>query len=203
MHAVTPQPARFIFGKLLTRIPGTRVGLLSGLLVLMLLGSGCSVKPVTDGMHAILPDLGTRTTVWGNDPRAIQLTATWLKKRDLELIDSALLHGKTTNHLFYHKHSFEDEQAVLQQAQAQNIPLVVFVERTGDIRAPFISVKGVDSITARILWSGNARYPKFVNSPLSHLVVDLTCQALATAWGFREPGTQSSMSNQEMCEIEP
>ena len=189
--------------KLLNKISRNSFRVMINLLLLVVLNTGCSVKPVTDGMHAILPEAGTRTTVWGNDLRAIQLTATWLKKRDLELIDSALLHGEKTDHLFNHKHSFADEQAVLQQAQAHNIPLVVFVERAGDLRAPFVSVKGVDSITARSLWSGSARYPTFVTRPLSHLIVDLTCQALATAWGFRAPGTQSFLSNQEMCEITP
>ena len=207
MIALKRRAERFLtqlrFRSFLNNIAKRRFLEMIALVLLVMVSAGCSVKPVTDGMHVMLPEAGTRTTVWGNDMRAIQLAATWLKKRDLEIIDSALLHGKTTNHLFNHKHSFADEQAVLQQAQAHNIPLVVFVERTGDLRAPFLAVKGVDSITARILWSGNARYPSFLNSPLSHLIVNLTCQSLATAWGFREPGTLSSLSNQDMCEIEP
>jgi hypothetical protein len=150
----------------------------------------------------VLPKFGTRTTVWGNDLRAIQLATTWLKKRNLDVIDSALLVGESTNHLFHNTHTFEDEQAVLRQARTRDIALLVFVDRTGDLRAPFISVRGVDSITARVLWSGLARYPKFVNAPVGHLIVDLTCQALATAWGFREPGSEFFTSSQEMCEIE-
>ncbi len=160
---------------------------------------GCSATPVTDGMHTVLPEFSTRATVWGNDLRAIHLASTWLKKRNLEVIDSALLHSTETNHLFHHNHTFQDEQTVLQEADAHNIELVVFVDRTGDIRAPFISVKGVDSTTARILWSGVARYPKFVNAPIGHLIADLTCQALATAWGFSEPGDQPD----DMCDIDP
>jgi hypothetical protein len=50
-----------------------------------------------------------------------------------------------------------------------------------------VSVRGVDVETARILWSGYARYPDYVKRPFSDLLVTLTCHALAMAWG-RECG---------------
>ncbi len=168
------------------------------LLVFMI---GCSVKPVTDGVHTVLPKFGTRATVWGNDLRALHTTATWLKKNNLEILDWAVLSTKNSNQLFHDTHSLEDEKTILKQAQKYQIDLVVFVERTGELRAPLISVRGVDAKSARVLWSGSARYPNFINHPLSHSVITLTCQALATAWGLREPGTQSSSSEQTKCEL--
>jgi hypothetical protein len=79
---------------------------------------------------------------------------------------------------------------------------VVFVDRGGDDRAPMISVRGVQTESGRVHWSGTARYDTFETRPPKDTLANLTCQALATAWGLREPGTKWFTSSQAMCAIE-
>jgi hypothetical protein len=61
-----------------------------------------------------------------------------------------------------------------------------------------VCVRGVDPATGRVLWSGSARYGGRL-SDLDDSLAKLTCQALATAWGFRRSG-QRAISSVDMCD---
>ena len=63
-----------------------------------------------------------------------------------------------------------------------------------------VSVRGVDVETSEVLWTGNARYPQQTGGGPEDTLMKLTCQALATAWGFRPAGDQA-ISSQSMCAV--
>jgi hypothetical protein len=98
-------------------------------------------------------------------------------------------------------HRLKAEAAILQAAKGLNVQEVVFVDRGGDERAPMINVRGVRVDTGQVRWSGSARYAAFKTTPPKDTLANLTCQALATAWDFRPPGTKWFTSSQKMCTI--
>jgi hypothetical protein len=75
------------------------------------------------------------------------------------------------------------DATVLKAAKGLGVKTVVFITQSGDVRAPIVAVRGVDVETMQILWSGSARYPEYMKRPFSDLLVNLTCEALAAAWG--------------------
>jgi len=75
------------------------------------------------------------------------------------------------------------DAAVLKAAKSLGAKMVVFITQSGDVRAPIVAVRGVDVETTQILWSGSARYAEYMKRPFSDLLVNLTCEALAAAWG--------------------
>jgi hypothetical protein len=93
-----------------------------------------------------------------------------------------------------------DEAAILRGAKQADVDEVVFVEYSGDVRAPMVSVKAVSSDTNRIRWSGSARFTQYGKRPLNHSLATLTCHALATAWGYRSPGKEWLTSAPEVCQ---
>jgi hypothetical protein len=76
-----------------------------------------------------------------------------------------------------------NDATMLKAAKRAGVKLVVFVTQSGDVRAPIVTVRGVDVETMQVLWSGSARYPEYTKRPFSDLLVNLTCEALAAAWG--------------------
>jgi hypothetical protein len=68
----------------------------------------------------------------------------------------------------------------------------------GTVYTTSVSIRGVNVETSEVLWSGTARYTSEVRE-LDNTLVQLTCQALATAWGMR-PAGQKAISSQDMCD---
>jgi hypothetical protein len=66
------------------------------------------------------------------------------------------------------------------------------------LQSTSVSIRGVNVGTSEVTWSGTARYPQPVGG-LDDALAKLTCQALATAWGFRPPG-QHKLDSQAMCQ---
>ena len=62
-----------------------------------------------------------------------------------------------------------------------------------------VSIRGVNVETSEVLWSGMARYPNPVGG-IEDALAKLTCQALATGWGFRPPG-QHEITSQAMYSV--
>ncbi|HKN86673.1 MAG TPA: hypothetical protein VJV04_07435, partial [Nitrospiraceae bacterium] len=186
---------RFVTGGLLTK--GIRMGPI-GLLLLVV----CSCVPVTNGFHAELPKRSMATIVWGDDLSAVGTATTWLLRQGLAVTERSLLAGALEMENRDVTHTLKDEAAILQIAQKMGVQEVVFVDRGGDDQAPMVSVRGVQVESNRVRWSGTARYDTFKMRPPKDTLADLTCQALATAWGLREPGTKWFTSSQAMCEIE-
>lgn len=175
---------------------------LLGSLGWIMLLAACTSPPVTDGFLADLPNPGTPTIVWGNDPSAVGTASTWLQKRGLSIIERSTLAIDVDSESTDVSHTFLDEVAVLQAAKKHGAQEVVFVDRGGDYRAPMITVRGVHMESGRIHWSGSARYSTFETRPPKDTLANLTCQALATAWNFRPPGTKWFTSSEAMCMVE-
>jgi len=66
------------------------------------------------------------------------------------------------------------------------------------IHSGAVAIRGVDVETGEILWNATARFTRQVPGSPEDLLMKLTCQALATAWGFRPPGGQA-IPSQSMC----
>lgn len=174
------------------------IGSLAGILLL----AACSYPPVTDGFLADLPKPGTPTIVWGNDPSAVGIASTWLQKRGLSILERSTLAINVDSESTELAHTLLDEVAILRAAKKHGAQEVVFVDRGGDYRAPMITVRGVHMESGRIHWSGSARYSTFETRPPKDTLANLTCQALATAWNFRPPGTKWFKSSEAMCLVE-
>jgi hypothetical protein len=161
--------------------------------------AACSSVPVTDGFLTDLPKPGTPTVVWGNDSSAVGVATTWLQKRGMSIIERSTLVIDVDIEGINSGHTLLDEVAILKAAKQHAVEEVVFVDRGGDYRAPMITVRGVHMETGRVHWSGSARYTTFETRPPKDTLADLTCQALATAWNFRPPGTKWFKSSEAMC----
>ncbi len=168
----------------------------------IMLLAACSYPPVTDGFLTDLPRPGTPTIVWGNDPGAVGVATTWLQKRGLAIIERSTLAIDVDAENREVAHTLLDEAAILQAAKTHDAQEVVFVDRGGDYRAPMITVRGVHMESGRVHWSGSARYTTFETRPPKDTLANLTCQALATAWNFRPPGTKWFTSSEAMCLVE-
>ena len=163
--------------------------------------AGC--VPVTDGVRHDLPAKDALMIVWGDDGSAVGMATTWLQKRGLSVLERSLLYANLeTDHLEL-THTLKDEATILQIAKKmEGVQEVVFLDRGGDARAPMISVRGVDVQTGRISWSGSARYARFETRPTKDALALLTCEALATVWGFRPAGTKWFLSSEKMCAVD-
>jgi hypothetical protein len=165
----------------------------------VLLLAACSSPPVTDGFLVDLPKPGTLTIVWGNDPSVVGVATIWLQKRGLSIVEHSTLAVEAERERTEVAHTLLDEAAVIQAAKRLGVQEVVFVDRGGDYRAPMITVRGVHIESGRVHWSGSARYSTFETRPPKDTLANLTCQALATAWNFRPPGTKWFISSETMC----
>ena len=157
--------------------------------------SACS-GPITSGARTELSSPSERLLVWGNHPAAVNTAVTWLQNRGIEAMDSTRLREIKQDQ----RASAEAE--LLKTAGELGVPHVVFVIYSGDLRAPMVSVRGLNSDNGHLRWSGTARYPEYASRPLNHALAVLTCQALATAWGYREPGKQWFSSENSACEVD-
>ncbi|WP_454063730.1 hypothetical protein [Candidatus Nitrospira salsa] len=169
--------------------------------VLLLLMTGCTL-PITDGYHHELPNSKTQVIVWGNHPAVVETTTTWLQKHGLLTLDPTTIGETLKTKDIRWTHTFQDERSILKAAQELGVQEVVFANRYGDRRAPSVSVRGVDAKTNRLLWIGSGRYPEYLTQPENDIVTKLTCQALATAWGYRLPGKDWVDSSIERCLVD-
>jgi hypothetical protein len=163
---------------------------------------GCSAIPVTDGFHGQLPSPGTNTIVWGDDLATVGTATTWLHRRGLSVIERSSLQLGLEAESIQLNHTLKDEAAVLRTAKKMGVDEVVFVDLAGDLRAPMVTVRGVNVETAHVRWSGSARYTSFEARPPKDKLVNLTCEALAKAWGFRPAGKERFTSSQKMCALD-
>lgn len=136
--------------------------------------SGACGGPVTDGVRIQLPGEADRILVWGNHPAAVATARIWFQRQGLTVLEGPdpMMSSETT---------------LAQAAAAAGARQVAVIRYVGDLRAPMVSVTGVDPSGATT-WTGTARYPDYAPRPLSDSLARLTCRALETAWGFVEPG---------------
>lgn len=149
---------------------------------LLLFWAGCQATPVADGFHTALPPPRTVVAVWGNHPTVTAAATTWLLQQGLVVLEQNQIQQVLAMEA-NPQAPIVKEVAVLNAAKSSGAKMLVFITHSGDVRAPMVSVRGIEVDNSQIMWSGHARYPDYVKRPFSDLLAGLTCQALATAWG--------------------
>jgi hypothetical protein len=152
-------------------------------------GSGSSLKT---------PNTSTKAIVWGDRPEAVQSLTTWLLKRGFTLIDGIKLNQLASEALV--RPSNADipklakiagaKQVIFIDADVSRLPGTDVETVLGQSRSNYtaaVFIRALDVETGEIQWNGKAHSTdKFTN--LTEGIHQLTCHALATAWGLREPG---------------
>ena len=141
--------------------------------------------------------------MWGTEPEAVKSLKTWLLKQRIPLIDDVKLNQLASERGLPQPVKNPD---VLKLAKTLGATQVIFVD--ADIyksqRDEMLSllgqpttykaslfVRALNAETGEIDWSGKAQSTEdFTN--LSEGIHQLTCHALATAWGLRSPGTATA-----------
>jgi hypothetical protein len=142
--------------------------------------------------------------VWGTEPESIKSLQSWLLKQRIPLIDDVKLNQLANEKGLHQPVSNPD---VLGLAKSLGANQVVFVD--ADVYKSqqdemlslgqsvtfkvSIFVRALNAETGEIDWSGKAQSTEpFTN--LTEGIHQLTCHALATAWGLRSPGTTTASS---------
>src|SRR5574340_7820 len=178
------------------------------LCTLLLATTGCRgyafvETPITDGFHAKLPSPYTRAVVWGGRPDTIQSASTWLLKKGILVVDQTkVLQAAADQKVSLTGYQYI-ETDVLRMAKLVGARLVVFTNaevgswealnwsagfpRSQKVYSATISLHAVDVNTGEIEWSGKAQSTERFGN-IEEGISLLTCHALATAWGMRNPG---------------
>jgi hypothetical protein len=151
---------------------------------LILILTGCQEAPVVAGFPGKAPSHVGNAVVWGNDDRTVGAAIAWLQRQGLIVFDQGRIQRILTKNASTEQLPLFDEPAIRVAASEVGADIVVFSDRTGDVRPPMVSVKGVDAQSGRVIWGGNARYGSFDGLPTSETLTELTDQALMSAWGL-------------------
>jgi hypothetical protein len=180
-----------------------------GLLFVVLALHGCPSKPpsgvrfpITSGSHTILPTTDQRILIWA-DPPLTDVAVEWLK---VHHYSSLLIPDKIPLQPPQLSHNFSTRKAALTVAESMKAEFVLFVDREatkdgalieahcGPLFDVSVEVRGLLMETGDTALRGSAHYPHCVD--LSDKTIrNLTCQAFATAWGFRTSGQLEIPSN--------
>jgi len=144
-----------------------------------------SEPPTVTGSPGTQPRNVRSVVVWGNDQRAIDAAATWVREHGLTVIHRDRFHEVLANKAAPQEVGLLDEGTIVDAASQVGADAVVFADRTGDVRPPMVTVKGIDTHTRRVLWIGDARFDTFYGLPNTETMSLLTDQALMTAWGLQ------------------
>jgi len=179
--------------------------MLSALLILQ----GCPSKqpsgvrfPITSGSHTALPTTDQRILIW-TDPPLTDIATEWLQTHHYsELVIPQ------TSHLQAHQiaHNLSSRSAALAVAGEMKAAIVLFVERQatkdgaliephcGPLYHVSVELQGYSVRSGEWALRGSAHYPQCVDLT-DKTIRSLTCQAFATAWGFRPSGQLEIPSN--------
>ena len=183
------------------------------LLCVVLFAHGCHSKaptagvrfPITHGSHTILPAAQQRILLWG-DAALADVALEWLLSHHYS---SVLMPEKGPFHNMQISHSVSDRKAALALAKEMKADFVVFVDREeskeGALIEPqcgsrfhvSVTIRGLVVETGDTAFRGSAHYPHCVDLS-GETFRNLTCQAVATAWGFR-PSGQLDIPSSLMC----
>jgi hypothetical protein len=183
------------------------------LLSVALLVQGCYSKapppgvrfPITSGSHTILPTAQQRILIWGDPPLA-DVALEWLRSHHYS---SILMPEKGPFHTPQVSYSFSDRKVALAVAKEMKADFVLFLEREeskegaliepqcGSLFHVSVNVRGLSVESGDTALRGSAHYPHCVELN-GETFRNLTCQAFATAWGFR-PSGQLDIPSSQMC----
>ena len=184
------------------------VNLLMFVGTLLLATAGCRgyafvETPMTDGFHSKLPSPYTRAVVWGGRTDTIQSASTWLLKKGILVVDQTkVLQAAADQKVSLTGYQYV-ETDVLRMAKLVGARLVVFSNaevgswealdwsagfpRSQRVYSATVALRAVDVNTGEIEWSGRAQSTERFSN-IEEGISLLTCHALATAWGMRNPG---------------
>jgi hypothetical protein len=174
---------------------GSFISLMCVVSTLLILG-GCFSKPppsgvhfaITSGSHTLLPSERQRILIWG-DPILAHVAEEWLRSHHYSNI---LMQPRIP-------YTSSDRQGALAVASEANAEFVLVLEgealKEGALIQPncgalfniTVDVRGLSVERGEGVLRGNAHYPHCVERN-DQTFQNLTCQALATAWGFRSSG---------------
>ena len=182
------------------------------LLSTWLLLQGCPSKPpsgvrfpITNGSHIGLPTTDQQILVWA-DPPLVDLATEWLRGHHYSHV---LTPHQAPVRAPEIAHDFSTRKAALAVAHEMKAELVLVLEREttkdGALIEPYcgalyhvsVELQGLSVDSGAASFRGSAHYPQCVD--LSDKTIrNLTCQAFATAWGFR-PAGQLEIPSSLMC----
>ena len=173
---------------------------------------GCPAKPppgirfpITNGSHTVLPTTDRPILIWADAPLT-DMAVEWLRVHHYANIQ---IPEKDPVRAHQFSHDFSTRKAALAVAREMNAEVVLFLEREatkdgalvephcGPLYHVSVELKGLSVESGDIALRGSAHYPHCVD--LSDKTTwSLTCQAFATAWGFR-PSGQLDIPSRLMC----
>jgi hypothetical protein len=178
----------------------------------LLLLPGCPSKPpssirfpITNGSHTVLPTTDQQILIWA-DPPLVDLATEWLRGHHYWRVlipDQGPLRAPEI------AHDFSTRKAALAVAHEMKAEFVLILEREatkdgaliephcGRLYHVSVELQGLSVHSGDPSFRGGAHYPQCVD--LSDKTIrSLSCQAFATAWGFR-PSGQLEIPSSLMC----
>ena len=152
--------------------------------------------PFTDGFHSRVSDANETVVIVGNNNTANSAATTWLQKRGLSVLERSQLDQILAEQQLRLVRSSDDEAMLLHVGRLAGASQIVFIDTTSSA----VSIRAVDLESGKIRWTGSAHYRDMRIKEPGDSSMTLTCQALATAWGFREPG-DIYIPSQQMCTL--
>src|SRR5262245_6788881 len=159
-----------------------------------------SLMTETDGSYVRLPDKSIKAVVWGDNPEAVKSLKSWLLKQRITLVDDVKM-NQIANDLRLRQPILNSD--VLKLAKVAGTKQVIFVDADvhtsqatpigslfgqSSIYDASLNIRALNAESGEIDWHGRARSSQpFTN--LTDGIHQLTCHALATAWGLQKPGT--------------
>jgi len=132
----------------------------------------------------------------GNNNTANSMATIWLQKRGLSVLERSQLDQILAEQQLRLVRSSDDEAMLLHVGRIAGASQIIFIDTTSST----VSIRAVDLESGTIRWTGSAHYRDMRIKEPGDSSIKLTCQALATAWGFREPGV-SDIPSQPMCDL--
>ena len=182
------------------------------LLSVLLFLQGCPSKPppgvrfpITNGSHTILPTTDQHILIWA-DPPLTEVAVEWLRTHHYSHL---LMPHKAPLQASHIAHGSSTRTAALALAREMKAEVVLVLERDttkdgaliepdcGALYHVSVELQAVSVESGETALRGSAHYPNCVE--LSDKTTrNLTCQAFATAWGFR-PSGQLEIPSSLMC----
>lgn len=179
----------------------------------LVLLQGCSAKapapgihfPIASGSHRLLPTAEAQILLWG-DPDMTDAALDWLRTHHYARI-VVPDHGRPRK--AQASLDLSDRRAALALADSLHAEFVLLLEREtskeGALIEPScgarfvvqVSLHGLSARDGGTVLQANAHYPNCVELN-ERTIRNLTCQAFATAWGFR-PSGQLDLPSSLMC----
>ena len=152
--------------------------------------------PVTDGYHSRMTERNETIVVVGSNNTANSVATIWLQKRGLSVLERSQLDQILAEQQLRLVRSSDDDAMLLHVGRIAGASQIVFIDTTSSA----VSIRAVDLESGKIGWTGSAHYRDMRIKEPGDPSMKLTCQALATAWGFREPG-DIYIPSQQMCDL--